>query len=487
VELERHQVARAQAAGAPIGVLPAAWAALALVPASALAFAWILHTQLQRLYGLTAPSWDLGQGQQVLWSLASGHGWASSFEGGHNFLGVHMELIFLPIAAVERLWPHPAVPLVFSAMGLAATAPAAYLMLRALLPEHPNAGWLALALAAPIPLWAAIQEAARDQFHPENLALAPAMLAAWAGLRGRRVLLWMLVVLVLCCKEDQTYTAFVVGLLVWRLAPPTMRTQGRAVMIASVAWLLTAEVIQQLIRAVGTSPVLAYYAWVFEGGTNFFMAALSRPDPWLALAGLVVSLLGLPLLAPRWLLLVVPPLAANLFSSHDPQERLQLHYALLIMFPLVVAAGFGARRLLTERMIPAQLSGPALLAGAAPALIIAFAAGGLPPALGANEWLYEREPAVDRLLAATAVIPPGAPVYADDGAAVWLTDRTRLGILYDRPQPDFYVVIDRQAWGHRGDLATGRSDAIALMSATGRRLLFDDGRFQVWSPGAFQP
>jgi uncharacterized membrane protein len=450
---------------------------------SLLAFAWILHAQLQRLYGLTAPVWDLGQGQQLIWSLANGHGWTSSFELGHNFLGVHIELVFLPIAAVERFWPNPSVPLVFSAAGLAATAPAAFLMLRALVPPRPASTWLALALAAPMPFWAASQEAARDQFHPENLALALAMLAAWAGLRRQRWLFWALVIAVVNCKEDQTYTAFVIGFLIWSQGAPTMKRHGKAVMIGAVGWLLIGSAVQELIRGPGTSPVLSYYSWIYEHQRNYFFIAVSRPDPWLALAGLLITLLGLPLLAPRWLLLAVPPLAANLLSSHDPQERLQLHYALLIMFPLIVAAGFGARRLLDKPGFPAwRMPAPALLILAVPALVIGFAAGGLPPNLGAEKWLYERPPAVDRLLAATEVIPRGAPVYADDGAAVWLTDRTEIWILYDHPQPDHYVVIDRQGWGHRGDRVANRADAIALMSATGRRLLVDDGRFQVWSP-----
>ena len=454
-----------------------------LAISSVVAFAWILHTQLQRLYGLTAPVWDLGQGQQLVWSLDNGHGWTSSFELGHNFLGVHIELVFLLIAAVERLWPNPVVLLVFSAVGLAATAPAAFLMLRALLPERPAGTWLAVALAAPIPFWASTQEAARDQFHPENLALALAMLATWAGLRQRRWLFWALVVAVVSCKEDQTYTAFVIGLLLWRSGAPAMKRHGRAVMIFAVAWLVIGSAIQELIRGPGTSPVLSYYAWFLEGGRNFFFMAVTRPDPWLALAGLVISLVGLPLLSPRWLLVAVPPLAANLLSSHDPQERLQLHYALLIMFPMIVAAGFGARRLLELPAFSAlRIQAPALIVFAMPALIVGFATGGLPPALGAEQWLYARPPAVDRLLAATSVIPNGAPVYADDGAAVWLADRTQIWILYDQPQADHYVVIDRQAWGHRGDRVADRADAIALMSATGRRLLVDDGRFQVWSP-----
>jgi hypothetical protein len=180
--------------------------------------------------------------------------------------------------------------------------------------------------------------------------------------------------------------------------------------------------------------------------------------------------------------LVVPPLAANLLSSHDPQERLNLHYMLLIMFPLIVAAGVGARRLLERRSVISRWPASALIAGAAPALVVAFVGGHLPPAMGAEQWLYDRPPAASRLLATAAVIPAGAPVTADDGAAVWLTDRTQIGILYDHVQPDSYIVIDLQAWAHRGDQVSSRADAIALMIATHRHLLADDGRFEVWSP-----
>src|ERR1700680_5105190 len=101
--------------------------------AAAIAFVWILNSQLLRLLSVSAPSWDLGQTQQLLWSLANGYGWTSSFEYGHNFVGIHLEPILLPIAAVESVWPSPVVPLVFSAAGFAALAPAAFLMLRGLL------------------------------------------------------------------------------------------------------------------------------------------------------------------------------------------------------------------------------------------------------------------------------------------------------------------------------------------------------------------
>src|SRR4029077_16748341 len=97
------------------------WTAAVLGASSLTAFTWILHTQLLRLDGLTAPGWDLGQTQQLLWSVSTGPVWGISFESGHIFLGLHMGPWLLAVAAVERFWPNPTVPLVFAAIGLAAT------------------------------------------------------------------------------------------------------------------------------------------------------------------------------------------------------------------------------------------------------------------------------------------------------------------------------------------------------------------------------
>src|SRR5579872_7219248 len=163
------------------------WILLSLpLIAAALAFAWTLHGEVQRLDGMTGSAWDYAYDQQVIWNVSQGQGFYSSFARA-NFLGIHFELIFGALAAVEKFWPNPAVLLIFSSAGLAATAPAGYLFFRAILPaDRRESPWLAIGLAAPIPFWAAIQEAARDFFHPENMALALAMLAAWAGIRGHR-------------------------------------------------------------------------------------------------------------------------------------------------------------------------------------------------------------------------------------------------------------------------------------------------------------
>ena len=452
--------------------------------AAAIAFVWILNSQLLRLFSVSAPSWDLGQTQQLLWSLANGYGWTSSFEYGHNFVGIHLEPILLPIAAVESVWPSPVVPLVFSAAGFAALAPAAFLMLRGLLRDRRASTWLALAVAVPMPFWAATQQAAAEQFHPENMALAFAMLAVWAGLRTKPWLLWTLTILVLSCKEDQTYTAFVIGLVVWRVGPLAMRAHGRSVMIFAAVWLvLGVGLLEFVVRKTGYSPDVAYYWWVFNPAEkNFFLLNVMRPDAWMVLGRVILSLAGLPLLAPRWFLLVLAPLFASFMSSHEAQGQLHLHYALILMFPLIVAGGFGARRLLAMPAIQNRVAPAALLAAAVPALALGVLVGQVPPALGADNWLYTRPPAVDRLLAATKVIPSNAAVYADDGAAVWLANRRLIQVLPTQLPPDRYIVIDRQDWAHRLQAKAARADEIALLAASGRLLLADDGRFQVWSP-----
>ena len=456
------------------------WIAPALtLVAAATAFAWTLHVDLQRLYGMTSSAWDLAYDQQVIWNVSVGQGFYSSFARA-NFLGIHFELIFVVLAAVEKFWASPDVLLIFSSAGLAATAPAAYLFFKAILPaDRPESQWLALALALPIPFWASIQEAARDFFHPENMALAFALLAAWAGLRGHRVAMWALCALVLTCKEDQVYTVGVIGLLMAAHGAPEIKKHWRFIVYLAGAWFLVGTgIVQQHFRNGGYTDFV-YYGWlVLHPTLPAILAAIFNPAALLVVAAIIVSLGGLPLLAPRWLLLVIPPYLADVLSSHTPQNVLNLHYALLLLFPLIVAGGVGARNLLERRAYrPAYF-----LALLVPALLIAWGTGRLPPALNANPALYSRPDSLAQLQAAAAMIPANAPVSADDGLAVWLANRHTINDFPDKLDGTCYVVLDHQPFISGPTDPVQRLAAIDQLASSGRRILFDDGRFQVWSP-----
>ena len=463
------------------GTKPLAWWIAPTVPllAATLAFAWTLHGELQRLYGMTGSAWDYAYDQQVIWNVSVGQGFYTSFARA-DFLGIHFELIFVLIALVEKLWPHPAVLLIFSSAGLAATAPAAYLFFRSLLPaDRPESPWLAVALSAPIPFWAAIQEAARDFFHPENMALALALLAAWAGIRGHRVAMWALCVLVLMCKEDQVYTVGVIGLVIRSYGAPEVRSHWRFLVYLAGGWFLIGTgIVQQHFRNGGYTDFV-YYGWLFlHPSATAILHAIFNPRPLLAVAVIVAGMGALPLLGWRWLPLVIPPYLANVLSGHVPQNVLNLHYILLLLFPLVVAGGVGARRLLEMRSFRPAYA----LAAIIPALLLAWGTGRFPPAVYADPTLYQWPNTVAELRQATAMIPADAPVNADDGLAVWLANRHTINDFPDRLDGTCYVVLDKHAYLSGPTHPEERQAAIDQLPNSGRRLLFDDGRFQVWSP-----
>jgi uncharacterized membrane protein len=463
-----------------------AWWVYPSIPlvSAAVSFAWILNGNLQRLYGMTASAWDVAHSQQVIWNISTGQGFYTSFQRT-NFLGIHFELIFVVLAAVEKLWPNPAVLLIFASAGLASIAPAAFLFFRAMLPaDRAESPWLAVALSAPIPFWAATQEAARDFFHPENMALTFALLAAWAGIRGHRVAMWCFCLLTLACKEDQVYTVGVIGLLMASYGAPQIKRHWRFVVYLAGAWFLIGPgLVQQLIRHGGYTDFV-YYAWLI--GLNpsrpfsieALLGALFSPDALLMVAGIVASLFLLPLFAPRWLLLAIPPYIANVLSGHNPQYLLRLHYVLLLLFPLIVAGALGARKFLERR----SLQPATTIAAALAVLLLGLGSGRFPPAVGANQSLYSRPNTVAELTRATSMIPPNAPVSADNGLAVWLANRHTINDFPSHLDGTCYVVLDYQPYISGPTTQSEREAAVEALPGSGRRVLFDDGRFQVWSP-----
>ena len=465
---------------------PVAWWIFPTIPllAAAIAFTWTLNGELARIYGMTGSAWDLAYDQQVIWNISVGQGFYSSFARA-NFLGIHFELIFVVLAAVEKFWASPAVLLIFSSAGLAATAPAAYLFFRALLPaDHPGSPWLAVALSAPIPFWAAIQEAARDFFHPENMALAFALPAAWAGIRGHRVAMWILCVLVLSCKEDQVYTVGVIGLLMRVYGAPEVRKHWRFIVYLAGGWFLIGTgIVQQHFRNGGYSDFV-YYRWLIgldptlPATFDTVLAAAFRPSALLVIAAVIAGMFALPLLAWRWLLLVIPPYLANVLSGHTPQNVLHLHYVLLTLFPLIVAGGVGARKFLEMHSFRPALA----LVAVVPALLLAWGTGRFPPALGGDPSLYSKPNLVAELRKATEMIPANAPVNADDGLSVWLANRHTINDFPDRLDATCYVVIDTQPYLSGPTDPVKRLAALEQVQNGGRRVLYDDGRFVVYSP-----
>jgi uncharacterized membrane protein len=477
------------------------------------AAAWVAALLVNRTAGLSAPPYDLAFFQQVVWNVADRGQWISSFHQG-TFLGLHFSPILVIPAAIERLvGPDVRVLNLVHALAVAALIPATFLFLRALLRPSRFGPALAAVLAIGIPVWGTMQDVIRSDFHPETAGIGLALLAGWAGLTKRHRTMWALALVALASREDVSYAVAVIGLAVAVRGRGSTRRQGRFLALVAAAWAFAVFVlVMPAIRAGAPTDTSAYYAWLGGGlavlrapfdQTAAVVAHIVRATPWLAAAGMVVALLGLPLVRPRWLLLALPPMAAALLSTNDFQADLRLQYGLILVVPLLVAAGFGGRRALAiaerrlrrrrQRGAAGRRAGESPVRRLAPvtavvlilpAAVGAWLQGSLPPFDQSDPAFAARPARLDRLKLAAAVVPPDAILAADEGLVAPLAARSDIRRLTagSVPPADSYVVMDRTAWAPTGQIRRRHDDFLAVLLAGDRALLADDGEFIVWGP-----
>jgi hypothetical protein len=298
-----------------------------------------------------------------------------------------------------------------------------------------------------------------------------------------------------------------------------VRRHGGALALVAVAWAAVVfGLVMPWIRAGVGVQTDGYYAWL-GGPVGLLTApftrpaeilnALDRPAPWFVVAGLVVGVLGLPLVRPRWLILVAPPLAALLLSAHSFQAGLRLQYPLILVTPLLAATAFGGRRVLAvlergrrrwrRRRRQASVSaawpgrpglprragfavGLVFALAAAPGLSDAWVQGSIPPFDDGDPAFVDRPSSIDRLWTVGAAVPRDASLVADEGLLAPLAGRTSIGRLVGPPDPEAFVLLDRQAWFPTGLARTRHERAMKALPASGRPLLADDGRFVLYGP-----
>lgn len=468
--------------------------------AGAVGAAWALVLLLRRADGLASPAYDLGFFQQVIWSIGGDSPWTSSFHRG-SFLGLHFSPILAVPAAIERVvGPDARLLSAIHALTLGAVAPAAFLALRAALRPSRLAVPVAAGLTAPIPVWAAMQEALRADFHPEAIGVVFALVAIWAGLSGHRALLWSAAIAALACREDLGYAAMVAGLVVAVRGPARLRPHGRLLALAAVAW--TAVVFLVLMPAFRAGAVVdtaRYYAWLGSAADLEALAAqvsarLTRLDGWFVAAGMLASVVMLPVVRPRWLVLLVPPLLATLLSAHSPQAVLRFQYPLILFVPMLAATAFGARRVLAVAHLTARrtrghrpVRSRAARAGlfvalSLPALGVAIAQGSVPPFDPEAGRAFDRPQGLAALREVAAVIPPDALVIADDGLVAPLAARPAVRPISAALPRGAWVVIERDPWAPNSIARERRDRVVARLEADRRPLVRDDGRFRLWGP-----
>ena len=344
-------------------------------------------------------------------------------------------MLLAPLGALDLT---PVALLVVQAALLAAVAPALYALAR----RHDVSPPLALAvavlwLASPLTQWANLFD-----FHPETAVPLLLVLAALELDRGHSGRFVALAAAASCFKEDVSLVFLAWGVL---LAFQGRRRFGLGVVAGAAAWFVLAT--QVAIPAFGGD--LDFYSERFGGDRgaslgSVFVSFVTDPLTTLGdaatpanakvLLALVLATAGLALLAPAWLLLAVPALAANILSAYSYQHDLHFQYYLVPAAVFAIASAHGAAVL--ERR-------GGRLARAAPAVLVAWAL--LIAAVGpaSEELRTPGDAAVSARERAVELVPDGASVAA---APFLVPHLSRRHEIYQLPEPFFTRPTNGEYW-----------------------------------------
>jgi uncharacterized membrane protein len=396
--------------------------------------AWRSHTSFGTF------GFDLGIFDQGVWLLSRLRDPFVTVRGLPLF-GDHASYILVLVAPLYRVWADPRLLQLLQVVGLAVPAVCVYLIGGRRL-GSPLAG---LAVAAAYLAFPALQWAAVWHFHPETLAAGFLGLAALAADRRRWRPMAVWIALALLCKEDVGLVVAGFGGLLWATGQARI---GRRVLAAGLGWSLLAALVLIPLTNGRPSPHLE----LNYGITGSGLAAVVEAAPTLAenvrtslvdgkgdtyLLLIFTAFVGLPLVDPRWLLPVAPPILLNLAAIHGHQQEIRYQYLATSAPFLALAAIAGLRPLARRRAALAVVL-----------VVLVAAAGYLDRQEGPAPWSKDHPRPVEAPVnqarrQALDLIDASAPVSAQYNLVPHLTHRPR---VYEFPNP-----FTPANWGFPGD------------------------------------
>src|SRR5215218_6652317 len=367
---------------------------------------WTVHDRFGT-YGF-----DLGLYDQATWLLSRGRAPFLTVRG-LDLLGQHAAYILVLVAPLYRLWADPRLLLLLQVLFLAL----------------PGVQW-----------------AISWQFHPEAIAAGLLALAVLAADRRRWPAMALWLALAALCGEELGLVVAGFGLL---LVVGGHRRVGWRTAGAGLAWFLVATYVLMPLHAgrvtrlfetdygiAGTGPWALVRALPTMAG-HALQTGMAN-DGLFYLLLVFLPLLGLPLLAPRWLLPVAAPLLLNLAAVQPEHHQLRFHYLATAAPLLAAGAVAGLARVRSTRR---PLLAPLLV-------LLVVVAGFTSWRYGPAPWAHDpvavpAGPADQARRQALALVPEGAPVSAQYNLVPHLGHRVE---VYEFPNP-FRAVN----WGLAGD------------------------------------
>jgi len=334
-----------------------AWATLLL---ATLVYAVVMsHQAVLRYDTFKATAFDLGNMDQVLWNTIHGRPFqftnqAIDWYGPPTRLAIHFLPIILLLSLLYIFHADPRILLVFQTLALVSGALPVFLLTRKYLPEWPL---LSACMAIAYLLSPALIGMNIFDFHPVSLA-TPLLLYAVLALTYKRHV-WFLIACILAaaCKEEVPLSIALLGILViWRYKSPRL---GITLITSGLLWSFLAFFVIIPYFFPGAQHNNFWYRYESLGSSPGAATLNLLLHPWLLLsmyitfdrffylAGLLRSSGFLALLAPEWLLPVLPSVAINILSTDPTLYSGVYQYNAVIIPFIMLAAIHGTRRLIT--------------------------------------------------------------------------------------------------------------------------------------------
>jgi uncharacterized membrane protein len=383
---------------------------------------------VRKYHAYAAPAFDMSIFDQGVWLL-------SRFKDpfvtilGLNLFGDHVVFIMAFFVPLYWIWPSPETLLVVQAIALALGGLPIYLIGRRVLKSR----WLALIPTFAYLLYPALGWLNLENFHPDALEVPLALFALYFMTRGAWRRYFVMVVLILLCKEDTWLFLVPLGIYVavrhsWKIGCVTI---GLA-----IGWFLVAFFgIQPRLSGVAAGSL---DSWRIPFGGMGGLVKTMFTQPWEVLAymftaeklyyllQLLAPLLFLPLLDWRSLI-ALPVLFFNLISTFWYQSNLQYHYTSLLIPVLCVSTIFGL-----ERFRKLKVRWTLVLVGLAVTVVCGFFWGPLPGSRTPSSFPDPKATACVTANEALTYIPEDAVVAANDAFAAHLARRE---LIYIFPNP----------------------------------------------------
>jgi uncharacterized membrane protein len=338
----------------PLSHTPLFWISMGLVSLMALVFSgFFIAFVISRQDAFLTAAEDMGNMDQAVWSIIHGQILHQTIcnvvsdtncysAAGFSRFAIHFEPMLFPVSFTYLIWSGPKTLLVLQTLVVASGAFPAFWLARLRLRNE----LAAVAIALVYLLYPAQQQATIFEFHAVTFTASLLLFTLYFMYTRQTVWLFIFAILSMACKEEIPLVIAFFGL--WSIIFQQRWRSGFALVLLAIGWIGVTLWAYRHFSPTGHPLLATRYSYLGNGPVEMLRNIVLHPRSLIyqhvlershrVYVRILLAPVGyLPLLAPWILVLALPSIAINLFSS-DPNQYLGVfHYSAEIVPVLIFA------------------------------------------------------------------------------------------------------------------------------------------------------